>query len=187
MSWTVQWVSPLRDDQWAEYRDAAFLAKVEAGHLSSQLAEFWPEHGPQWDALGKSSDKGVVLVEAKSHLEELTSSCQASDGSLPKIRASLAAAKDRFQAAVAADWLTGYYQYANRLAHLHFLQSHGVPAHLAFVYFIKDHEMKGPASVLEWKQQLSTVYSALGLGNEDLPGVCNVFIDVADFPPSILA
>ena len=36
------------------------------------------------------------------------------------------------------DWLKGYYQYANRIAALHFLTQHKVPAHLLLIYFLGD-------------------------------------------------
>jgi hypothetical protein len=78
---------------------------------------------------------------------------------------------------VTAAWTEGYYQYANRLAYLHFLQAHGLRAHLLFVYFCRDIEMKGPASTEEWKRSLRAVYSALGLLAAP-SGVVNAFVDV---------
>lgn len=54
-----------------------------------------------------------------------------------------ALARTREQLGVGEDaasvWLeTHCYQYANRLAHLHFLKHHGVQAVLAHVYFVND-------------------------------------------------
>jgi len=67
----TDWVSPKREDNYAEYRDEAFLEKLGI-EGTANLANFWPSGGPQWDALGRSlSSKRVFLVEAKAHIPEL--------------------------------------------------------------------------------------------------------------------
>ena len=65
---SITWRSPLRSDDFAEYRDADFLKVVGLEEWSGALAEFWPQRGPQWDALGVSNQGDVLLVEAKAHL-----------------------------------------------------------------------------------------------------------------------
>ena len=81
----VTWVSPLRTDEFAAYRDASFLRRLGLDDLDDSLAEFWPRRGPQWDALGRT-DRAVVLVEAKAHIPEFISpASQASGASLTKI------------------------------------------------------------------------------------------------------
>lgn len=187
-SWQVTWVSPLPSDDWAEYRDADFLAVLGLGRLAPSLEGFWPRGGPQWDALGRSSDNGAVLIEAKSHVDELASSCDAEEHSRSLIERSLNVAKAAFGASKSADWLNGFYQYANRLAHLHFLQQQRVPARLVFVYFIGDAEMRGPRSAAEWRDFLNSVHAALGFGDgHTIPGVCNIFVDVSVVPPMVAA
>jgi hypothetical protein len=177
--WDVNWRSPLEEDQWAEYRDSAFLARIGLSHLAVGLAGFWPDRGPQWDALGISSDGGVVLVEAKSHLTELRSSCTASPDSLTIIERSLIACREQLGAPLDRDWSRGYYQYANRLAHLNFLRERNIEARLVFVYFVGDTAMNGPASAEAWNQQLMPVYDSLGIpGDLTQRGVLNVFLDV---------
>ena len=184
--WDVQWVSPLVSDEWAEYRDADFLAILGVGRLAPSLEAFWPRNGPQWDALGKSSDHGVVLVEAKSHANELESSCEASGDSLRRIESSIGEAKSALGVSPSYDWLTQFYQYANRLAHLHFFQKHGVSARLAFVYFTNDPDMQGPKSASDWRGVLAKTYASLGFRNgQTIPGVCNVFVDVGVTPPVV--
>jgi hypothetical protein len=177
--WTIDWVSPRRADDWAEYRDAQFLVKVGLPQHRDALAAFWPSGGPQWDALGISSSKDVILIEAKAHFDELTSHCGAGEGSRVLIDAALANTKTALAAAADADWSSPYYQYANRLAHLHFLRSLGVGARLAFVYFYGDTDMKGPMSPSEWKQRLSVVKAQLTISRplEDV-GVVDIFIPV---------
>jgi hypothetical protein len=69
----VQWLSPLASDDYAEYRDEASLELLGIDEPARPLREFWPARGPQWDALGKTSEGAVVLVEAKAHIAELLS------------------------------------------------------------------------------------------------------------------
>jgi len=82
----------LKDDKFAEYRDRAFLERIGLDELSEELQKFWPKNGPQWDALGRTSDeKAVILVEAKANVPELVSFCGAKDrNSLDTISESLA-------------------------------------------------------------------------------------------------
>ena len=70
---SIDWRSPIEGDDFAEYRDGAFLERLGLAHLKSELAAFWPARGPQWDALGVTSAGTVLLVEAKSHIAEMCS------------------------------------------------------------------------------------------------------------------
>jgi hypothetical protein len=47
----IQWVSPKQDDEFAEYRDEAFMRKIGTETLVYPLNNFWPKKVPQWDAL----------------------------------------------------------------------------------------------------------------------------------------
>ena len=178
----LEWRSPLPGDEWAEYRDAAFLEKVGRGRLTSSLAAFWPPRGPQWDGLAVAVDGSVFLFEAKAHLGEMSSTCQAeSDHSRRLISKALSTTKAAYGAPEASDWLSGFYQYANRLAHLHFLRIHGVQANLVLVYFTGDQEMGGPSSEEEWTSHLKAVRRHLGLSNS-VAGVVNSFIHISALP-----
>jgi hypothetical protein len=74
----IHWLSPMENDDYAEYRDAAFLQRIGLPELTQDLGHFWPKNGPQWDALGKISDEeAFILVEAKANVPELVSSCGA--------------------------------------------------------------------------------------------------------------
>jgi hypothetical protein len=74
----IEWVSPLKNDNFSEYRDDDFLKILELDNLKKPLNEFWPKAGPQWDALGKYNNV-VFLVEAKANILELRSpGCKAS-------------------------------------------------------------------------------------------------------------
>lgn len=67
----IEWLSPLEDDEFAEYRDAAFLRCVGTPELAADLSKFWPAKGPQWDALGRMPGGDILLVEAKAHVDEM--------------------------------------------------------------------------------------------------------------------
>jgi len=174
----ITWLSPRADDDWAEYRDGLFLEQVGHPELVSALRAFWPGRGPQWDGLGRAADGTVVLVEAKAHGSELRSRCAAGSRSLIRIRTALQETARALGVGVTPTWTNGYYQYANRLAHLHFLRSHGVSARLLCVYLVGDATMGGPTSPAEWRVPLGRMYTALGLA-PPLSGVVNAFVGVA--------
>jgi hypothetical protein len=173
----LNWLSPLRCDKWAEYRDSQFLRIIKQEHLGKQLKTFWPRRGPQWDALAYDDSGRVFLFEAKAHGSEMQSSCKAGEISLKLIIKSIKEAKKAMSVDPSSDWLNGYYQYANRLAHLAFLQQNGVDACLVFIYFTCDQEMKGPASDTAWAPFIDAATLHLGLPKHPR-NVVNVFQDV---------
>ncbi len=159
----VDWLSPLASDEFAEYRDGAFLARLGLAGLSAALAEFWPASGPQWDALGRAND-AVVLVEAKAHLDEFMSpGTKAGAASRARIEQAFATTRAALKTRPGVDWTEVFYQYANRLAHLYFLRQNRVDACLLFVDFINDADMAGPASAAEWEAAYRVADYALGL------------------------
>lgn len=159
------WLSPLHGDLYAEYRDQGFLNRLSLGHLAEHLRDFWPAKGPQWDGLATDGGSKVFLIEAKAHAKEMESTCQAGAKSRAHILKSCNESKGTLGADQAADWLTNYYQYANRLAHLEFLRRHGVDAWLVFLYFIGDDDMAGPKSESEWQPSITLALQHLGLSN----------------------
>lgn len=105
-------------DDYAEYRDQAFLDLLGIKLPTRRLAFFWPRGGPQWDALGRAASGEVILVEAKAHLNELYSpATNASESSLAQIQASLAETAQGLGVPAGYDCSRQFYQYANRLAH----------------------------------------------------------------------
>ena len=86
----IDWRSPLRSDDYAEYRDQSFLDLLGVDLQTRPLRSFWPVGGPQWDGLGWAASGEVVLVEAKARLNELDSPATgASESSLMQIQSSL--------------------------------------------------------------------------------------------------
>ena len=162
----IEWVSPLADDQYAEYRDAAFLRRlcVELGHRP--LREFWPRNGPQWDALGRTDQGAVFLVEAKANIPEFVSSASGakSPTSIALIDDSLKQVQRFLRVDTGIDWTGKLYQYANRIAHLYLLRElNRLPANLLFIYFVGDKDVDGPQTAGEWKAAIEVAERVLGL------------------------
>ncbi|MEM2130394.1 MAG: hypothetical protein QXZ70_07345 [Candidatus Bathyarchaeia archaeon] len=176
----IQWLSPLKNDDYAEYRDQAFLKLLNVKLERLPLDEFWPKGGPQWDALGRSASGKLFLVEAKSHIPELISTLQAKDkDSVKRILKSLREVKDYLGSKTDFDWYKGFYQYTNRLAHLYLLRKNGICAYLVFVYFINDSQVKGPTTVSEWKGAIKLLHSYLGIERHKLTKyIANIFVDI---------
>ncbi len=183
-----KWVSPQASDDYAEYQDRQFLEAIGFPKLSHKLAEFWPRGGPVWDALaiveGKSSSRGVILLEAKSHISELANpgyACKATGKSLEQIKNALTTVKHALKVKGKTEWLGEYYQYANRLAHLYFLAILGqVPTWMVFLYFVGDVEQNGPSTAAEWDASLEKARQALGLPERHLLNetIINVYAPV---------
>lgn len=178
----IEWVSPLRTDEYAEYRDTAFLQQFGLGEHAAALKEFWPTGGPQWDGLGHDGQQTVYLVEAKAHVNELGSTCKAkSPRSLTQIDHAFRRTQSWLNVAAAGDWKIGFYQQANRLAHLYFLREvTSVDAYLVNVYFVHDDTLIS-TSQGAWDTALAFQRQYLGVGGQLYKGtVIDVFLDVRD-------
>lgn len=178
----ITWLSPLREDAYSEYRDKGFIRRLGIELASRPLEEFWPRRGPQWDGLGRTESDNILLVEAKANIPEIVSpACQASDHSKSLIQRSLREVQEFLKIDLNIDWVGKLYQYANRIAHLYFLREiNQIPAHLVFVYFIGDHDVDGPGSVLEWKAALKVAKGVLGIGERHRLSkyMADVYIDI---------
>jgi hypothetical protein len=180
----IQWISPLERDGFCEYRDGEALQRL-AIRTKRPLADFWPARGPVWDGLG-TVDGRALLVEAKSHIREMVSSrSKASPESRLRIETSLRAVQDSLGLTTDVDWSGTFYQYANRIAHLHFLRvQNDVPAELVFVHFLNDSEMGGPSNRDTWDGAIQIVECYLGLSRHRLQQfVHHVFVHVDELKP----
>ena len=183
----IQWLSPLENDSYAEYRDEAFLDRLEIRLSKFPLGSFWPDRGPQWDALGRAYPGKILLVEAKSHTNELRGSgTGAGDNSRSMIERSLRETQEYLGADQSVDWAQSrYFQYANRLAHLYLLRVlNDLPAYLIMLYFLNDEEMRGPSMVAEWENALAEEKTALGIPRRHQleSYIVPAFVDIRDIP-----
>lgn len=179
----IEWLSPIEADDYAEYRDGEFLDLLSLSHLRSALKDFWPNRGPQWDALGVSDRQHVILVEAKAHVAEMCSpGSAAGPTSLARIANALDKCAEQLGAKEArAPWSEHFYQLANRIAHLHFLRENGVPAYLVLVNFLNDQEMGGPTTQEAWEAAYQVAFHVMGLPKRHSMSryILHVFPDVS--------
>jgi hypothetical protein len=106
-----------------------------------------PPSGPRWDGLARTQSGKILLVEAKAHISR-----------------SLADAKKAFGARREASWDVPFYQYANRLAHLHFLAGmNKIDAYLAFVYFAGAPDVPKSCAEQHWQGAIRLVTKCLGI------------------------
>lgn len=188
VKWLDHGVDPGREWPDIEPKGLSFLP--DGDPVRAKWESQWPQSGnvPNWDAVGliegKDGYREWLLVEAKAHTGELVSSCGArSHGGLPRIEHFLAEAKIHLGAPSSCDWLTGNYQYANRVATLSFLVRQGLPARLLFLYFTGEHHQGWdcPADAHGWQASLSQVKAHLGLsaGHAIADFIHDLFLPVA--------
>ena len=185
----ISWLSPIHSDDFAEYRDQAFLQLLGVHLEKRPLETFWPNRGPQWDALGRSHSGELFLVESKAHVNEVLSpGTSASTKSKILIERSLKELQSFLRVSPAVDWSAVLYQYTNRLAHLYLLRElNHLRAFLVFLYFVGDREMEGPWTVREWESAIQVVRGVLGLKDRNRLSkyVLDVFIDVAEIKRAV--
>jgi hypothetical protein len=148
------------------------------------LRQFWPKNGPQWDGLGKTLDgNAYILIEAKANVLELVSFCGAKDKeSLKTICESLNETQRWLNCREPCiDWKHGFYQYANRLAHLYFLREKAqIEAYLIFLHFVEDFSHIH-TSREAWDSALELQKKLMGLPVEELRGtVLELFINTEE-------
>lgn len=180
---SISWRSPLGADGFAEYRDEGFLQLLGLQVHAQALGQFWPNGGPQWDALGiEETAPRYFFVEAKANIPEIVSECQAqSPESIRLIESSLHRTQLFLGNNSFLPWSKGFYQYANRIAHLYFLREIAkVDAILVFVHFENDHTHI-PTSHEAWQGALLLQKRLMGLSRHKLQKfVQEVFIDVKE-------
>ena len=94
------------------------------------------------------------------------------------IREALEETKAALGALPGMDWTCCFYQYANRIAHAHFLHDlKGIPTRLVSLYIVGDIDMQGPSTRAEWEAAMDVLHEALGIRGR-VPGyVQDVFMD----------
>lgn len=186
----IEWRSPLASKNFVEYRDGLAFDRLGVRLDKRPLEEFWPSRGPCWDRLARASTRDVFLVEAKAHIGEMVSGrSRASQAPMAKIAESLRQVQREIAPGSEdlVDWTGTFYQYANRLAHLHLLRAQNdVPAHLVFVYFLNATDVKGPSERAEYEGATKVIEHYLGIRNTKLSRyIHKVYVDVRDLPADV--
>lgn len=180
----IEWLSPLASENFVEYSEELTFQRLGVRLARRPLQDFWPTGGPRWDGLARASTGDVLLVEAKAHIGEMVSTAtRASEPARSKIVESLRSVQQEIApGAEAVDWAGTFYQYTNRLAHLHLLRlQNDIPAHLVYVYFLHATDVSGPTERAEYEGALKVIDHYLGVRPSRLTRFLHkLFIDVRD-------
>jgi len=166
-----------------EYIGINFLEKQQDyNQTEEEWGKFWPNKtkAMNWDAVGRIGDQWL-LVEAKAHAGELKSDSKAG------IKSRIAI-QDKFidlgteKGIDTTGWLKKYYQKANRLLFLDFLQTQGLDVKMIFIYFLNGYEIdtkKNMKTIAEWEESIKKQDKYLNISNNAWvkQNVINVFID----------
>lgn len=182
----LEWFSPLKDDDYAEYVDQCFINRLGiSDRILVQLKNFWPKGGVNWDGLAKAGET-VFIMEAKAHISEIKieSTRASSVKSLELIEKSLNETKEFLNIKSDISWCKkNYYQYANRIAHLYYLrEKNKIDAHLLFIYFLNDKSVvtKKEETKEDWEKAINGIYNKLELKEDNKLSkfIHHIFIDV---------
>ena len=168
----ISWKSPLASEEYKEYQDdflKLYYTDVDLCKNSTQyIRQHWPKNGPVWDGIGiveGFEQKGLILVEAKSHLRETHSKIKAtSPNSISQITKTITLTQAQLGSTTSqTPWLNEYYQLANRLAYLYLLNSKlQIPTWLVLIQFIDDlTHIK--TSKEQWLAHYQHVFHTLGI------------------------
>lgn len=178
----ITWLAPLPEDGFREPQDGGFLRLAGLDELEDSLRTYWPKGGPVWDGLAsfrpQSHRPGVILLEGKSYPEEMKSSCRATnENSRALIQAAITKTRRKLNAErnTASAWFKRYYQLANRLAHLVWLQDQGVPAWLVLVCFADDARHVA-TTTRAWEEAILAAGDTLGVDLHDIDGVAHLIL-----------
>jgi len=160
--------------------------------LSNSWRDYWPTMGtqPNWDGVivhKTEKNAEIVIVEAKASLEEIKSHTNSEKNET--INDAFSGTQNYF-GITNTNWFGDYYQLANRLALIHFLQANGINASLLYIYFLNGHEKRTlqdkkivnleSKSVLnkgDWEKAISIEYSDLGLSETAKASISSIFVD----------
>ncbi len=186
----IDWISPIIDDEFKEYKlnQAQILKKLQ---IKKEDLKFWPDGGPQWDAIGIANDNTIILVEAKGNKQETKTKCTASAYKDPK-KASEKATDNlllienaflkiindcKYDESNLNMWFDEYYQLANRLVFLHNLNEKGYSVKLVLLNIANDFTYK-KVSFEEWNNHYKEILQKM-IGSDKLPeNVMTIFFDV---------
>ena len=122
-----------------------------------------------WDAVGKTDDGRIVLLEAKAHINELQSTTKATAG-LIKIEEAFKLTREGIGVEECSSWTSEYYQFANHIFTCWYLNKvRNIPAVLVNVFFVGDIRPDNyfcPQTITEWERAINLEYKHLGISEE---------------------
>lgn len=179
----IIWYSPIEKTSFKEFWDNSF----GEGRLSpktesfweglkrpNDFEDFWPKGGPHWDGIAvvetSTGDKTLLLIEAKAHKSELKSDSQAKEDSLKTIKNRLKVIQRKSGLIADVDWTKRYYQFANRMAFLLFLQERMVKVAFVYILYANDPywEKKDETTVANWENAIKKEREYFGIKEDFL-------------------
>ena len=186
----VIWYSPLCKDDYIEYqiKQCRDLIAMSPSEIQDAFS-FWPSRQPQWDGIAVNESKEyrtLYIIEAKAHIKELNSKCQASEKSKKLIIASMKEVHDKhYPNTDFNDWMSRYYQFANRLTFYHKMQDMILDKKIAafddvklvFLNIANDFTYI-PTSLHDWEECIETVLLKMTGVSKAPKGVLTLYVDV---------
>lgn len=188
----VHWLdfdfAPRKDIADKEITGLNFLDEEKYKSILLSWKKEWPQTGNSmnWDLVGyteNNNEKTWILIEAKAHLDELKQNCEASCESLKKIELALSKCATNQKITILENntWTKQYYQFANRIYILDFLQKNNIKAKLVNVYFIGDlnsKSRKSPQSIDGWKTSLTEMKKYLNIQDLKKIDISDLYLEI---------
>ena len=166
---SIEWIYPDETTR----KEPQGLAFVEGEALQNRWKTIWPTRGRQqsWDGVAllhaPGRDAEWLLIEAKGNHPEF---CSPPTGAKGDGRKKIEKALNRTKTALGVHrdfpWFGTYYQHANRLVVLSFLNKNGQPARLLELLFVGEQfpdRRPCPHSESDWRKLLEARRLTLGL------------------------
>jgi len=176
-----------------EYKGVNFLKgkinKFKYDELRSEWNKYWG-YSQNWDGviLHKNGDNEEwIIVEAKAYLKEIKSETKSSS------KQNLQTIFQDTQKDLNIEnknWFGEYYQLANRLTFVHFLNKKGINASLLYVYFLNGYEKrqlkdnklitienKSVVNIVDWEKAIKDEYIELGINGNVEQYISKIFIN----------
>lgn len=168
----IEWISPLKQDDYKEYRDNFLNVLGISGEIPNDI---WPKRGPVWDGLAKAKDNSgeeiILLVEAKAHLSEMKSELRATSlDSVSVIRKTFQKFRQRngIDEKYAEVWENCYYQLSNRLIYLDYLNhTLNIKTYLVLINFVDDNTHV-KTSLQDYLSHYKKVFHEMGISHLNL-------------------
>ena len=167
----------------SEMYGLSFLKKKipEISRVCDKVKEYaWNfDRWQYWDAVFLLKGE-IYFVEAKAHKDEIKSGNKKHGGTHSK--EILAFMKSQFSCTT-EEWLKDYYQFANRLSTVSFLNRSGISCKLVNIYFVdgyydREHSINKDTSEDSFREEIDKELKTLGLDEKEKDKyVIDVFID----------
>ena len=175
-----------------EYKGVNFLKgkinECKYDELRSEWNKYW-RYSQNWDGVilhKKGNSEEWIIVEAKANLEEIKSNTNSSS---KQNLQNIFQDTQKDLSIENRNWFGEYYQLANRLTFVHFLNKKGINASLLYIYFLNGYEKcktnrktvvenKSVERQEEWQNAIQEEYEKLGINSQiEEQYISKIFID----------